>query len=170
MASKNPRLDLDIYTQLNTSLSSFDGFTQLDINNHPNADMDLDVHRQLNDSITSFEGFTQSDLTNNNDNLDNETLSNLSSDGEVQIDTSDEIDNCESSSESNFDKNNIILGQMKQIPKILLVLLMMVLWNMMLEKTALLIGVIQIVMVLNLTLILILIQVMGRMLILMIGE
>ena len=105
MASKNPGIDLDIYTQLNTSLSSFDGFTQSDINNHPNADMDLDVYRQLNDSTTSSEGFTQSDLTYNN-NLDNETLSNLSSNGEVQIDTSDEIDNCELSLESNIDENN----------------------------------------------------------------
>ena len=59
MASKNPSIDLDIYTQLNTSLPSFDGLTQSDINNHPNADVDLDVYRQLNDSITSFEGFTQ---------------------------------------------------------------------------------------------------------------
>ena len=73
MASENPSIDLDIYTQLNTSLSCFGRFTQSDNNNHPNADMDLDVYRQLNDSITSFEGFTQSDLTNNNDNLDSET-------------------------------------------------------------------------------------------------
>ena len=94
MADLNDNIDLDVYRQLNTSSSSFDGFTECDISNakgHPH----LDLSRQLDSSFLSSIGFSQSDINGESNSDDgNASVSHMSSDleyGYSENESQDEI-------------------------------------------------------------------------------
>ena len=114
MGDLNGSIDLDVYRQLNTSLSSFDGFTESDINNakgHPH----VDLSRQLDSSFSSSEGFSQSDFNGETKSDDgNLSVSQLSSDLEYfnsENESQDEI------VVSNYNSNN--LSEMKEIKRVI---------------------------------------------------
>ena len=75
MADVNDSIDLDVYEQLNTSLSSFNRLNNA--KGHPH----LDLSRQLDSSFLSSDGFSQSDINcESNSDDGNASVSHVSYD------------------------------------------------------------------------------------------
>ena len=95
MADLNDSIDIDVYRQLNTSLSSFDRFTESDIinaNGHPDIDLSVELHS----SFSSSDGFSQSYGASN---LDDVNISVL------QVSSDLEYDNSENESQDEVESN-----------------------------------------------------------------
>ena len=125
MEDLNDSIDIEVYRQLNTSLSSFEGFTKSDLHNGT-----CNLSGELNSSLSSNDGFSQSFRVSNLDDVNasgsqvpsyleydisenesqNEVESNYNSDNLVteneSDDTSDPEDNDES--DNNFDSSSSV--------------------------------------------------------------
>ena len=96
----NGSIDIDVNRQLNTSLSSFDRFTESDIinaNGHP----DIHLSSELHSSFSSLDGFLQSFGASNLDDV-NASVTQVSSDLEYDNSENESQDEVESNYNSDY--------------------------------------------------------------------